>query len=115
MSIFVCQFSVPITLTGPFSYSYYSDQVPDVVAMFENEKASPQINSSSFIAYEPYECKDLVRFRCKVEEWGDCTSSDESSVTSFNERTGSLTFEARDKDSKPPGFYYFELEAELGE
>ena len=105
---------MPITLTGPFSYKYYSNEVPNVVAMFENEKARPKIDSPTYITYEPSRCKDLVRFRCKVEEWGDCTSNDESSVTSFNERTGSLTFEAHDKVSKPPGFYYFELEAELG-
>ena len=41
VTITLCQFSAPGTLTGPFSYSYYSDQVPNVLAMFENEKASP--------------------------------------------------------------------------
>ena len=68
VSITICQLSVPITLTGPFSYRYYSNEVPDVEAMFENEKARPQIDSPTYIAYEPSQCKDLVRFRCKVEE-----------------------------------------------
>ena len=53
VQINVCSFSVPIQLTGPFVYKYYTDEVPTVKAEFENEKSNPVLNSLSYITYEP--------------------------------------------------------------
>ena len=94
-------------LTGPFTYQYYTEEVPSVLAEFENEKSDPNVNSPSYITYEPSQCKELVRFRCKVTEWGDCDSDDGNTLITFSELTGTVSLQSKDKESQPPGFYYF--------
>ena len=68
MQISVCHISIESSFLGPFPYKYFTKDVPAVTVGFENEKLHPDVNSPGFITYEPSECENYVRFRCRCNK-----------------------------------------------